>query len=119
MIVADSLYSKQPFIEQVRAARFSFLLVAKPEDHTSLYQDIEGLRRGRLLDHRCTIDATGDRHEYEWVTGVPLNGNLFPASHRFQTVPRRIAAACLALMPASASEERRRRLGEVSCRVHR
>ena len=44
---------------------------------------------------------------------------VFPASHRFQTVPRRIAAACLALMPASASEERRRRLGEVSCRVHR
>ena len=57
VIVADSLYSKQPFIEQVRAARFSFLLVAKPEDHTSLYQDIEGLRRGRLLDHRCTIDV--------------------------------------------------------------
>ena len=26
-----------PHIEQVRAARFSFLLVAKPEDHTSLY----------------------------------------------------------------------------------
>ena len=49
VIVADSLYSKQPFIEQVRAARFSFLLVAKPEDHTSLYQDIDGLRRGRLL----------------------------------------------------------------------
>ena len=75
VIVADSPCSKQPFIEQVRAARCSFLLVAKPEDHTSLYQDIDGLRRGRLLDHRCTIDATGDRHEYEWVTGVPLNGN--------------------------------------------
>ena len=57
VIVADSLYSKQPFIEQVRAARCSFLLVAKPEDHTSLYQDIDGLRRGRLLDHRCTIDV--------------------------------------------------------------
>ena len=49
-------------IEQVRAARCSFLLVAKPEDHTSLYQDIEGLRRGRLLDHCGTIDATGDRN---------------------------------------------------------
>ena len=91
MIVADSLYSKQPFIEQVRAARFSFLLVAKPEDHTSLYQDIEGLRRGRLLDHHCTIDATGDRHEYEWVTGVPLNGN--PRSPQINFVHYRIVRA--------------------------
>jgi hypothetical protein len=91
VIVADSLYSKQPFIEQVRAARFSFLLVAKPEDHTSLYQDIDGLRRGRLLDHRCTIDATGDRHEYEWVTGVPLNGN--PRSPQINFVHYRIVRA--------------------------
>ena len=91
VIVADSPYSKQPFIEQVRAARFSFLLVAKPEDHTSLYQDIDGLRRGRLLDHRCTIDATGDRHEYEWVTGVPLNGN--PRSPQINFVHYRIVRA--------------------------
>ena len=33
IIVADSLYSKQPFVEQLCAARFSFLLVAKPGDH--------------------------------------------------------------------------------------
>ena len=38
IIVADSLYSKQPFVEQVTAKRFSFLLVAKPGDHKSLYQ---------------------------------------------------------------------------------
>ena len=31
IIVADSLYSKQPFVEQLTAKRFSFLLVAKPE----------------------------------------------------------------------------------------
>ena len=75
----------------MRAARFSFLLVAKPEDHTSLYQDIDGLRRGRLLDHRCTIDATGDRHEYEWVTGVPLNGK--PRSPKINFVHYRIVRA--------------------------
>ena len=44
--VADSLYSKQPFIERLRAARFSFLLVAKPGDHKYLYEDVEGLRLG-------------------------------------------------------------------------
>ena len=30
IIVADSLYSKQPFVEQLTAKRLSFLLVAKP-----------------------------------------------------------------------------------------
>ncbi len=56
VIVADSPYSKQPFIEQVRAARFSFLLVAKPEDHT---KPVPGYRRaaprsaaGPPLHHR-------------------------------------------------------------------
>ena len=73
IIVADSLYSKQPFVERLRAARFSFLLVAKPGDHKSLYQDIAGLRRGNLL-HRLHTEHRGERHEYEWVTGVPLNG---------------------------------------------
>ena len=50
IIVADSLYSKQPFVEQVTAKRFSFLLVAKPGDHKSLYQDLAVLRRANLLD---------------------------------------------------------------------
>ena len=50
IIVADSLYSKQPCVEKLTAGRFSFLLVAKPGDHKSLFQDVDGLRRGNLLD---------------------------------------------------------------------
>ena len=74
IIVADSLYSKQPFVERLRAARFSFLLAAQPGDHKSLYQDIDGLRRGNLLD-RLHTHHRGRRYEYEWVTDVPLNGS--------------------------------------------
>ena len=74
IIVADSLYSKQPFVEKLTAGRFSFLLVAKPGDHKSLFQDVDGLRRGNLLDRHHTVHR-GKRHEYEWVTGVPLNGS--------------------------------------------
>ena len=69
----DSLYSKQPFVEQLTAKRFSFLLVAQPGDHKSLYQDVAGLRRRNLLDRHHT-EHRGVRHEYEWVTGLPLNG---------------------------------------------
>ena len=36
----------QPFVEQLRAARFSFLLVAKPGDTNR----VAVLRRGNLLD---------------------------------------------------------------------
>ena len=74
IIVADSLYSKQPFVEKLTAGRFSFLLVAKPGDHKSLFQDVDGLRRGDLLDRHHTVHR-GERREYEWVTGVPLNGS--------------------------------------------
>ena len=69
----DSLYSKQPFVEELTAKRFSFLLVAKPGDHKSLYEDVDGLRRHNLLDRHHT-EHRGVRHEYEWVTGLPLNG---------------------------------------------
>ena len=48
---------------RLRAARFSFLLAG---DHKSLYQDIDGLRRGNLLDR-----LRSRRHEYEWVTVCP------------------------------------------------
>ena len=85
IIVADSLYSK--FVEKLTAGRFSFLLVAKPGDHKSLYQDVDGLRRGNLLDRHHTVHR-GKRHEYEWVTGLPLNGS--PDSPRINFIQFRI-----------------------------
>ena len=69
IIVADSLYSKQPCVEQLTAKRFSFLLVAQPGDHKSLYQDLAVLRRANLLD-RHTTEHRQERREYEWVTDL-------------------------------------------------
>ena len=55
IIVADSLYSKQPFVEKLTAGRLSFLLVAKPGDHKSLFQDVDGfaLPRRHWLANRA------------------------------------------------------------------
>ena len=50
IIVGDSLYSKGPFVNELTSLKYSFILVAKPDDHKSLYSDIEGLRQGNLLD---------------------------------------------------------------------
>ena len=78
------LYSKQPCVEQLTAKRFSFLLVAKPGDHKSLYQDLAVLRRANLLD-RHTTEHRQERREYEWITDLPLNANPThrnPLAHR-------------------------------------
>ena len=90
IIVADSLYSKQPFVEQVTAKRFSFLLVAKPGDHKSLYQDLAVLRRANLLD-RHTTEHRQERREYEWITDLPLNAN--PNSPHINFIRLRIVKA--------------------------
>ena len=75
IVLADGLYSKAPFIGHLRRHRFSFILVAKPKDHTSLFQDVEGLRRGGLLDRLEIRDEKGRLHLYEWVNGIALNGS--------------------------------------------
>ena len=90
IIVADSLYSKQPFVEQVTAKRFSFLLVAKPGDHKSRYQDLAVLRRANLLD-RHTTEHRQERREYEWITDLPLNAN--PNSPHINFIRLRIVKA--------------------------
>ena len=74
IIVADSLYSNQPFIAELIEKRFSFVLGAKPSDHKSLYQDIEGMRAGKLLDELQHTDSRGRTHHYEWVNQIALNG---------------------------------------------
>jgi len=75
IIVADSLYSSMPFVRELTALRFSYLLVAKPEDHKSLYEDIEGLRRGGRLDRLEVPGAQGQRYLYEWINGVALTAD--------------------------------------------
>lgn len=72
IVVGDSLYSKAPMVRELEGLRYSYLLVAKPEDHKSLFEDIEGLRRGKRLDRLEVPGPKGKRYLYEWVNGVAL-----------------------------------------------
>ena len=74
IIVGDSLYSKGPFVNELTSLKYSFILVAKPDDHKSLYSDIEGLRQGNLLDS-YTITKKKKTYIYEWSNDVYLNGS--------------------------------------------
>jgi hypothetical protein len=75
IITADGLYSNQPFIDILKDARMSFILVAKPTDHKVLFQwvdELVGLGQGGQLQ---LADDKGRRHVYRWVNQVPLNGS--------------------------------------------
>mgnify|MGYP001595466408 CR=1 FL=1 len=75
IIVADSLYSKQPFIEGVNRERMSYILVAKPEDHKILMEWVGEQRKLGEVSRIEVKDIKGRLHIYEWINEVPLNGN--------------------------------------------
>jgi len=75
VVTADSLYSKQPFIDELKKARISFILVAKPADHKTLYEEWEALQALQEVSSWSCKDLKGRNHLYEWVHGIPLNGS--------------------------------------------
>jgi hypothetical protein len=75
IIVADSLYSKQPFVEALRKERMRYVLVAKEEDHRLLMEYVEGAQALKETSRLEVKDAKGRLQVYEWINGVPLNGN--------------------------------------------
>lgn len=76
VIGADGLYSKQPFIDACKQQRMSFILVAKPADHKSLFESVEQIAAMGGAGTRQWTDHKGRKHWYRWVNQVPVNGNL-------------------------------------------
>jgi hypothetical protein len=75
IIVADSLYSKQPMIETIVSQGMHYVLVAKPDDHKMLMEWVTEMRKLTEVMHMEFTDQKGKTHVYEWINGVPLNGN--------------------------------------------
>jgi hypothetical protein len=74
IVTGDSLYSKQPFIDSLKAASLSFILVAKPDDHKILFQEFADQKALQAVSTYSFRDAKGRRHLYEWIRQTPLNG---------------------------------------------
>lgn len=75
IIAGDGLYSKQPFVDELKKAGMSYILVAKPTDHKILFEwadELTALGDGHKLEIN---QPKGKRHEYEWINKVPLNGS--------------------------------------------
>jgi hypothetical protein len=75
IIGGDSLYSKQPFIAELKANRMSFILVAKPADHKNIFQWVQELRQMGETQSLTFTDFKNRVHHYEWVNDLPINAN--------------------------------------------
>ena len=73
-ITGDSLYSKQPFLNALKLADMSYILVAKPKDHKILFEWVDELRGLDGVNKLEIKGLKGKRYLYEWVNQVPLNG---------------------------------------------
>ena len=71
IIGGDGLMSHQPMIEEVLKASLHYLFVAKPGDHTYLFEWVNA------FDDIPSYTYTDDQeitHYYRWKNNVPLNG---------------------------------------------
>ncbi|MBI4744977.1 MAG: transposase [Deltaproteobacteria bacterium] len=75
IIAGDGLYSKQPFIEEIKAGMMSYILVAKPDDHKIMMEWVNEQRQLKEVSRMESRDIKGRTHVYEWINEVPLNGN--------------------------------------------
>jgi len=74
-IVGDDLYAHEPFIQELRARRMGFVLVAKPTSHVALFAQLEEREQHGECVHGAWAEGAG-RHrrsfEYRSAADVPL-----------------------------------------------
>jgi len=75
ILVGDSLYSKQPFMEGLSEEGMRYVLVVKEDDHKLLMEWINEQRQLKEVSRLEVKDKKGRLHIYEWINEVPLNGN--------------------------------------------
>ena len=75
LIGGDGLYSKQPFIKQLKTQRMSFILVAKPDDHKTLFEWVDELRQMKQIGQLTLTDDQNRRHHYQWAKAVAINAD--------------------------------------------
>lgn len=74
IIVGDGLYSKQPFITELKKNGMSYILVAKPADHKELLQWFSDFQKMGEMRRMEIGDGKRGKLVYEWANDIPLNG---------------------------------------------
>ena len=70
-VLADDLYCTQPFCELLLQQGFNFILVCKPDSHSTLYEWVD-FTGAKELTVRHWNGRFGEIHTYRYVQHVPL-----------------------------------------------
>ena len=70
-ILGDDLYCHQPLCQQILAQQFNFILVCRPQSHTTLYDHLEGIALPTVTTKRWTGNVE-ETYTYRYLNGVPL-----------------------------------------------
>ena len=73
--VGDGLFSKMPFVSLIVKHGNSYVLVAKPGDHTYLEDVLKAARRSKRIKSMTVNLGKGKQGIYEWICNVELNGS--------------------------------------------
>jgi Transposase DDE domain len=76
IVTEDSLSSNAPHIQVLQDHHLHYLLGVKEGDHAYLFEQVEAAEQaGRVTYYDRDDPATGLRHRFRFVSGVPLNAS--------------------------------------------
>jgi len=70
-VLGDDLYCHQPLCQQLLDQQFNFILVCRPESHTTLYEHLEGIDLPMVTTKRWT-GKVEETYTYRYLNGVPI-----------------------------------------------
>ena len=73
-VLGDDLYCHQPLCQQLLGQQFNFILVCRPESHTTLYEHLEGMDLPMVTTKRWT-GKVEETYTYRYLNGVPLRAS--------------------------------------------
>lgn len=74
-VLGDDLYCHQPLCQLLLEQQFNFILVCRPESHTTLYEHLEGICLPTVITKRWT-GKVEETYTYLYLNGVPIkDGN--------------------------------------------
>jgi len=70
-VLGDDLYCRQPLCQMLLEQGFNFILVCRPESHTTLYEHLEGITLPTIVVNKWT-GKVQETYTYQYLNGLPL-----------------------------------------------
>ena len=79
-VLGDDLYCHQPLCQQLLAEPFNFILVCRPDSHSTLYENLAGIDLPNVTTKRWT-GTIEETFVYRYLNGVPLRAAKSALAH--------------------------------------